>query len=162
MSTKIILTIEDGLSRQEMDDLRYLLSDAVSEFATCRTSPEDYVARRYVQDVFYGNEQATKIEQVRRRVALATKLQPSTLLPDYVHTLPHAPMPIMDYRMVCEEDDLSAMTATFEFLPTAQFGECKGWVVLREEGVLVIQGPDDQRAFWADGLKRWMWGEADR
>ena len=157
MSTKIILTVEGGLSRQEMDDLRYLFSDAVTEFATRRTTPEGYVARRYTADTFHGDERAKKIEQVRRRVALAFKLHPATTALDYAHVMPHEPMPIMDYYKNCEEDDLPAMSAALEFLPVSQFGERKGWVVLRVEGILSIEGPDEQRAFWADEAAKWMW-----
>lgn len=156
MSTKIILNIEEGLSRQEMDDLRYLLADAVSEFAVARTTPEDYVERHYSYAVFHGDERAQKVEQVRRRVALAAKLQPSTTVLDYEHSLPHAPMPIWDYYAHCEEDDLPAMAAALRLLPATQFGERKGWVVLREQGVLTIRGPDEQRATW-DGA--WTWVE---
>lgn len=159
MSTKIILTVEGGLSRQEMDDLRYLLSDAVTEFATRRTTPEGYVERRYTKDVFHGDQRTKKIEQVRRRVALASKLHPATTTLDYEHVLPHEPMPIMDYYKNCDEADLPAMSAALDFLPAAQFGERKGWIVLRENGILVIHGPDEQFAFWADIAERWMWRE---
>ena len=155
MSTKIILNIEEGLSRQEMDDLRHLLSDAVSEFAAARTSPESYIERRYSHEVFYGDQRTQKVEQVRRCVALATKLHPSTMQLNYTHVLPHVPTPVLAYYKDCEEDDLDAMTAALAFLPASQFGERKGWVVLREQGVLTLLGPDEQRAVW-NGTWHWV------
>jgi hypothetical protein len=158
MSTKIIINVEEGLSRQEMDDLRHLLSDAVSEFAAHRAPAAAYVEKRYPGgDVYRGEERVKKIVQVQRRVDLATKLHAATMLLDYEHTLPHAPTPIYEYYSKCEEDDLDAMKSALDFLPATMFGERKGWVVAHEDGRLVITGPDEQRATWWPHLGQWQW-----
>lgn len=158
MSTRIIMTIEEGLSRQEMDDLRYLLSDAVSEFAVARYPAHAYVEKRYPGDgVYAGAARDEKIAQVARRIKLAEKLHAGSLLLDYEHECPHQPTAIADYYKSCDEDHLAAMTAALEFLPASQFGERRGWNVAREQGLLVILGPDDQRAFWDEFNGTWRW-----
>jgi hypothetical protein len=158
MSTKIIINIEEGLSHQEMDDLRYLLSDAVSEFAVHRTPATLYVDKRYPgDDVYAGEERSKKIAQVQRRIELATKLHACALVLDYEHSLPHCPTPVFDYYRTCDEDDLLAMRAALDFLPASQFGVRKGWNVARIDGSLVILGPDDQRATWLPHLNSWEW-----
>jgi hypothetical protein len=156
MSTKVTITlnIEDGLSRQEMDDLRYVLSDALGEFSARRTPADGYVKHTYGK-ALDDDAQTAKIKEVRRRTSLADKLLPMILT--YEHMTPHTAMAIADYYKSCEEDDLPAMSAALWFLPAAQFGERKGWLVLREQDALVIQGPDEQRAFWSATDKRWQW-----
>lgn len=155
MSTKIILNIESGLSRQEMDDLRYLFADALGEFAVRRTPAHEYVRGHHpdLREAAFED----KVRQVARRVQLARKLHDATLAVAYEHTTPHAPTAVMDYYKNCDEADLPAMSAALEFLPAARFGERKGWSVLRDQGVLVIEGPDDQRAFWEETSRRWLW-----
>jgi len=73
MAAKIILTIEEGLTTREVDDLRYLLSDALGDFAVKRNDAKAYVEGRYVGADYYPN-QDEKIQQVLRRVRLARKL----------------------------------------------------------------------------------------
>lgn len=155
MSTKIILNVDSGLSRQEMDDLRYLLADALGEFAAHRTSAHEYVLGRYPDLREAALED--KIKQVARRIQLARKLHDATLAATYEHTTPHAPTAIIDYYKSCDEVDLPAMSAALDFLPASLFGERKGWSVLRDQGILVIEGPDDQRAFWEETGRRWLW-----
>lgn len=89
MSTKIILNVDSGLSRQEMDDLRYLLADALGEFAARRTSVRGYVLGRYpdLRDAALED----KIKQVAGRVQLASKLHAATPAVTYEHTTPHSP-----------------------------------------------------------------------
>ncbi len=82
MATKIVLTVDEGLTQEEVDDLRYLLTDALGEFAARRTPARDYVEKRYVRTeadgvvvhTFGPKGTESKIEQVRRRCALARKL----------------------------------------------------------------------------------------
>lgn len=89
MPTKIELIVEDDLSKQEVDDLQYLLTDAIGEFADRRSPAELYVLKRYAREekdgvvVYTFGPKGTldKIEQVRRRVALAKKLHNATLHP---------------------------------------------------------------------------------
>jgi hypothetical protein len=90
MATKIILTIDDGLSQQEIDDLRYLFSDAFGEFATRRWPPDDYVEQRYPgKDVYPpGPRRIEKIVQVQRRVALAQRVNTAAHTFETVHVGP--------------------------------------------------------------------------
>lgn len=78
MATKIVLTVDDGLTAQEVDDLRYLLSDALGEFAARRTPARDYVENRYPGPDYYPDREE-KVEQVRRRCAVARKLHNAAL-----------------------------------------------------------------------------------
>lgn len=78
MAMKIVLTVEEGLSQQEVDDLRYLLSDALGEFAARRTPARDYVENRYPGPDYYPDREE-KIAQVARRCVLARKLHDASL-----------------------------------------------------------------------------------
>ncbi len=78
MPDKIVLTVDDGLTEQERTDLRYLLSDALGEFAGHRTPADDYVARRYPGPDYFPDREE-KVAQVRRRNALARKLHGAAL-----------------------------------------------------------------------------------
>lgn len=76
MATKIVLTIDDGLTESEANDLRYLLSDALGEFAASRLrggSAEAYVEGRYPGPDYYP-DRTEKVEQVKRRIDLAKKM----------------------------------------------------------------------------------------
>lgn len=77
MATKIILKVDDGLTEQEQTDLRYLLTDALGEFASRRTPEVDYVRGRY-PDLNTGPLE-DKIRQVMRRNLLAKKLHNAAL-----------------------------------------------------------------------------------
>lgn len=96
MPTKIELIVEDDLTKQEVDDLQYLLTDAVGEFADRRSPAELYVLKRYVREekdgvvvhTFGPKGTLDKIEQVRRRVALAKKLHNATLQPKVSNIAP--------------------------------------------------------------------------
>lgn len=77
MATKIILKVDDGLTEQEQTDLRYLLPDALGEFASRRTPEVDYVHGRY-PDLNTGPLE-DKIRQVMRRNLLAKKLHNAAL-----------------------------------------------------------------------------------
>jgi hypothetical protein len=78
MATKIILTVTDGLTAQETEDLRYLLSDALGDFAAGRNDAAEYVDKRYPGTDYYP-EREEKIQQVLRRVRLARKLHDAAL-----------------------------------------------------------------------------------
>ncbi len=78
MPSKVIMVVDDGLSAQETDDLRYLLVDALGEFAVARTPAPDYVDRRYPGPDYYP-DRAKKVAQVERRNSLAKKLHNSAL-----------------------------------------------------------------------------------
>jgi hypothetical protein len=78
MVTKIVLTVEDGLTEQEQTDLRYLLTDALGEFAARRTPAKEYVETRYPDDKQYFAFD-DKLAQVERRNTLARKLHNAAL-----------------------------------------------------------------------------------
>lgn len=77
MPTKIVLTVEEGLTEEEANDLRYLLTDALGEFADRRTPAQVYVEKRY-PDLALLNVPTSafeaKCKQVERRNAIAKKL----------------------------------------------------------------------------------------
>lgn len=158
VASKIILTVEDGLSRQEMDDLQYLFADALGEFAVRRTDARTYVENRYPGADFLFNHEE-KIAQVERRIALAKKLHSAALQPEYEHVLPHKPVTVYAFYQFCDEDDLGAASALLAFLPAAQFNERKGWMVSRAGHVLIVEGPDEQKAFWLASQEKWLWLE---
>lgn len=161
MATKIVLTVEEGLSKQEIEDLRYLLTDALGEFAARRTPARDYVDGRYTTDTYAGAHRECKVQQVERRNALAKKMHDAALHFQTESVEPHCPTPVFEYYSSCGDDDKAAMSAALDLLPAADFpgGERKGWVVQREEGLLVLEGPDGERAFWHEIGQRWMWLE---
>ncbi len=78
MATKLILTFERSLTEQELTDLRFILPDALDRFVSTRTPVIDYVEGRYpnltVNGVGKGPTFSAKVDQVARRVALATKM----------------------------------------------------------------------------------------
>lgn len=83
MPTLIMITLDDDLNDEQQNDLRYLLSDAVSEFASRRSvlqlddsySVDAYIAKRYPADGGYSAQWlADKRAQVARRVKLARDL----------------------------------------------------------------------------------------
>lgn len=73
MPTKITLTVDDGLTAEEINDLRFMFTDAFGEFAARRTPARDYVESRYAGKDYLPDREE-KVAQVRRRTALATKL----------------------------------------------------------------------------------------
>jgi len=163
MPTKIVLTVDDGLTQQEIDDLHYLLVDALGEFASARSPAEQYVEKRYVRreadgivvHTFGEEGNRKKVEQVKRRVALAKKLHNPALHVETESVTPHGVMPAHEYYETCSEDDRTAMNAAAELLEM-QF---QGWSVQRESGILLLDGPEDQRAFWHETSGRWLWLE---
>jgi len=78
MATKIILTVDDGLSGQEVRDLTYLFTDALQDFAVRRTPVRDYVRGRYPDQV-NDMTKTGKIAHVERRIDLARKLHNAAL-----------------------------------------------------------------------------------
>ncbi len=78
-ATKIVLTVDGGLTEQDVSDLRHLLADALSEFAATRANPAEYVRQRYPdnKEDFYAFD--GKLAQVERRVDLARKLHDAAL-----------------------------------------------------------------------------------
>ena len=78
MATKIILTVDEGLTEQEITDLRFLLSDALGEFAAARTPAKEYVKGRYPDEKEYYAYDG-KLAQVERRNLLAEKLHNAAL-----------------------------------------------------------------------------------
>lgn len=81
MPAKIILTVEGDITEEEQKDLEYLLSDALSEFATRRYPAKDYVANRYPGKE-YLFDKFEKTAQVERRIDLARKLHDAALHPE--------------------------------------------------------------------------------
>ncbi len=81
MATKIILTVDEELSTQDCDDLRYLFADALGEFASHRYPPEQYIEERYpsTNEGYNWLDRKQKLEQVQRRVVLARKLHNAAL-----------------------------------------------------------------------------------
>jgi hypothetical protein len=83
MPTKIVLTIDEGLTPQEEHDLRYLISDALDGFARgARADAEKYVETRYPRETHVwmsDTARAQKIAEVQRRVSLATRLHDAAL-----------------------------------------------------------------------------------
>ena len=78
MATKIVLTVGSGLTEQEQTDLRYLLTDALGEFAASRSPANEYVKSRYPDDQrFFAYDD--KVAQVERRNTLARKLHNAAL-----------------------------------------------------------------------------------
>ena len=169
MPTKIVLTVDDGLTPQEVNDLQLLLVDALGEFASRRSPAEKYVQERYVRTeadgvvvhTFGEKGTATKIEQVKRRIALAKKLHNPALHVETESALPHEPTPVYTYYRTCAEDDMPAMSAALDLLPASQYGTRHGWAVRRdaETGMLLLEGPDDERAVWSDSNGQWLWLE---
>jgi hypothetical protein len=78
MQTKIILTVDGGLTDDEQADLCYLFSDALGEFAARRTPAKQYVEERYPDDKRYFAFD-DKLAQVERRNTLALKLHSAAL-----------------------------------------------------------------------------------
>jgi len=169
MPTKIVLTVDDGLTPQEINDLQLLFVDALGEFASRRSPAEKYVQERYVRTekdgvvvhTFGEKGNANKVEQVKRRIALAKKLHNPALHIETESVTPHEPTPVYTYYRTCPQDDLPAMSAVLDLLPASQYGNRHGWVVLRdaETGMLILEGPDDERAVWSDVNQQWLWLE---
>lgn len=162
MPAKITLDVSEGLSAQEVEDLRFLLVDALGEFASRRSPPELYVIKRYT-NAFSPNETLKKIEQVRRRIALARKLHNPALavsVQDVPIPSETSPMPVMEYYASCPDDDVQAMTAVLHVLPASDFvrGERAGWRVWRDGDTLVLGGPEAQQAWWDPATSCWNWG----
>jgi hypothetical protein len=74
MKTRIILSLEEGLTEQEKYDVKQLLVDALAEFYNERDPPEVYVAGRY-HDGYQDSRAPGKVKEVKRRIALALKLK---------------------------------------------------------------------------------------
>jgi hypothetical protein len=68
---QVILELAEPLSEQEQSDIKYLLTDALGEFASARLN--GYVERRYGSHD--ENFKAAKRKQVEQRLALAGKLR---------------------------------------------------------------------------------------
>lgn len=72
MSTKIILTVDNGLSAQEIDDLRFLLSDAIGEFVVC--CEESLRSATCLPRVSRDYSNTAAMRQMARQAQLARKL----------------------------------------------------------------------------------------
>lgn len=156
MATKIVLTVEEGLTKQEVEDLRYLLTDALGEFAARRTPARDYVENRYPgSDVYPGALREKNVQQVERRNALAKKLHDVALHFEVEHAEPHGTVPLRAYYRACGEEDRRAMDAAADLIE----GAFQGWSVRRESNILLLEGPEGQQAFWHEIGQRWMWLE---
>ena len=97
MPAKIILTVDDDITEEEQKDLQYLLSDALSEFATCRSPAKDYVANRY-PGKDYLPDRLDKVAQVERRIDLARKLHNAALHPEVLRL----ETPVAPQERTCE------------------------------------------------------------
>jgi hypothetical protein len=78
MQTKITLTVDGGLTEDELTNLRYLIDDALGEFVARRSPARQYVEERYPDDgrYFAFND---KLAQVELRNQLAHKLHRAAL-----------------------------------------------------------------------------------
>ena len=80
MATRIILTVDEDLTAEEVCALNNMLGDAVWEFAGMRRDAEAYVNKNYKSDAVYAGEaRVRKIAQVEQRVALALKVHGALL-----------------------------------------------------------------------------------
>lgn len=86
MATKIILTTDEQLTDKDVDDMSYLLSDALGEFAARRTPAREYVVQRYPGPDYYPDREE-KVQQVERRITLARKLHSAALHPQVMDRL---------------------------------------------------------------------------
>lgn len=68
------MTVDEDFTPQDVEDLRYLLSDALCEFAAHRDDVDAYVRKRHEKYGMTDAEVEKKRVQVRRRVRLARKL----------------------------------------------------------------------------------------
>jgi hypothetical protein len=166
MPTKIVLTVEEGLSKEEIQDLQYLLTDALGEFAARRTPAIEYVENRY-ETLAQRREDLVdtfdkKVGQVIRRNQLAKKLHNPALHIETESVLPHHPTSVHEYWLECPDEDQDAMCALVDMLSRGQGWDSEswpGWMVWREEGLLIVGGPLDNRAFWNESAQRWSWFE---
>ena len=145
-----------------MSDLRDLLGDALHEFAGHREQGRAYVDKRYPASTYtWMSDEARerKIEQVLRRAKLARKLHHAVFGLEVAPYTLDAPMPIYEYYKMCPTADLVAMSRSLDLLPASTHGTREGWMVKHEGGVLVIEGPNRQRAFWQEDGQRWLWIE---
>lgn len=117
MATKIVLTVDEGLTEQEVNDLRYLFADALAEFQTARFPVRDYVERRYpdngIAGCFTWDE---KTRQVQSRVTLAQKMHNPVL------QLQVVPEPLGQGRPKCTNTATSKCYTCGYNIPT----ECDG------------------------------------
>jgi len=95
MATKIIMTVDAGLSVEEQADLKYLLSDALGEFAARRTPALEYVKNRYPDEKIYYQAN-DKLAQVERRNDLACKLHNAALTFDVTHPVPGIDLELLE------------------------------------------------------------------
>ncbi len=79
MPTTITLTLETALTEQQLEDLRYLLSDALGDFRAGRRPATHYVETRYPE--LTGAAFDAKVEQVERRCSMALRLHNTALNP---------------------------------------------------------------------------------
>lgn len=118
MATMIIMTVDGGLSTQEVQDLRYLLSDALGDFAVKRSDEVKYVDARYPGPDYYPDRD-NKIEQVRRRIQLARKMHNVVL--GFVVSSEH------DHKNhTCPDTDPNILC------PDPYASECPKWEALRK------------------------------
>jgi len=80
MISRLILTLDRQLSVEERDTLRYLISDALAEFASHREPAKEYVDKRYPNVEGYAwLDRDKKVQQVYGRTKLARSLHNAAL-----------------------------------------------------------------------------------
>ena len=81
---RIVLDLQDPLTKEEQASLQLLLSDALGDFRRARgPMAEDYVEKCYGNKGHTDAFLAAKVKHVAARRALATKLHNAALYPRY-------------------------------------------------------------------------------
>lgn len=74
---QMILRLDEPLSEEDAKALRFLLTDALSDFRMARGEPEDYVRKNYVAHGMFEEgsvEYKKKVKDVATRLSLAKRL----------------------------------------------------------------------------------------
>lgn len=146
MATKLILTFERSLTEQELKDLRFILPDALDRFVSTRTPVIDYVEGRYpnltVNGVGKGPTFSAKVDQVARRVALATKMHHAAFSMEVEHVptklAPGHVLSMLEFFEMAAE--LGATDEALALAETAKGGPDDAWSVAYQDNTWVALG----------------------
>lgn len=148
--TRLIIEVPEELDEKQQYELRTMLGDALHEFATGpRGDARGYVERGYGKmDSGWGFDLEAKVEQVKRRVALAKLLHGPAM--GFRSEPVRFPMPVYAFYRTCGAHELPAATALLKLLPASWYGDREGWLVRDDESGLTLHGPNDVRYRWND------------
>lgn len=146
MATKLILTFERSLTEQELKDLRFILPDALDRFVSTRTPVIDYVEGRYpnltVNGVGKGPTFSAKVDQVARRVALATKMHHAAFSMEVEHVptklAPGHVLSMLEFFEMAAE--LGATDEALALAEIAKDGPDDAWSVAYQDNTWVALG----------------------